>query len=61
MRFDEKHFEQVPLEVVEKILRESASPEKTPEQSLTIDSLPDRQDATELVKEDEIIPSEDTQ
>jgi hypothetical protein len=61
MRIDEKHFEQVPLEVVEKILREAASLEKKPDQSPALDSLIDRQDPTELVKEKGDIPSKNSQ
>lgn len=57
MRTDEKYFEQVPIEVVEKILSEAAALEKKPEGSGAPDSLPERRAPAERAKEEGGAPS----
>jgi hypothetical protein len=57
MRIGEKHFEQVPIEVVERILREAAALEKKPERSPALVSLLERQVKSEPQKDDGGSPS----
>jgi hypothetical protein len=47
MRIGEKHFEQVPMEEVEAIVREAAAFAKQPERSPALVSLLERQISTE--------------
>ncbi|HEV3220731.1 MAG TPA: hypothetical protein VGZ48_13250 [Candidatus Acidoferrales bacterium] len=61
MRTDEKHFEQVPIEVVETLLREAAAQEKQKGKSPALVSLLDRQAPDEFATEDGGPPSKDNQ
>jgi hypothetical protein len=52
MPTDEKHFEQVPIEVMEKILREAAERAKGVERSPALESPQGEPASTEVVKEE---------
>jgi hypothetical protein len=57
MRTGEKYFEQVPIEVVEKILRNAAEVEEKVARRSAPDSLPERQVPAESAEEEGDAPS----
>jgi hypothetical protein len=61
MRIVGKHFEQVPLEEIEAILREAAEQAKRLERSPELVSLLERQASTEIIEEEGGVPSKDDQ
>jgi hypothetical protein len=56
MRNGETHFEQVPIEVVETILRQATAPARMPEKSPAPVSAPERQAPAEFLKQEERTP-----
>jgi hypothetical protein len=57
MRIREKHFEQVPIEVVETILRQAAAMGRKQERSPALVSLLERQAPAEFLKQEGGAPS----
>jgi hypothetical protein len=56
MRNGKTHFEQVPIEVVETILRQAAAPARMPEKSSPPDSALERQAVAGFLKQEERTP-----
>jgi hypothetical protein len=54
MRYSATHFEQVPIEIVETVLRHDATLGKTPEKSRASVPEPEREAAAEFLEQQEI-------